>query len=139
MKLTSTIYDPDNILDFDCIERATRKKEILGSNGEARDTASHKIILLVTAPNIQENYENCQIFFPRQRYMKCSLPFREDLKLRDIVSGLKCQSILKVFFCRFGCGICDCNLGFFPDAQSSKTTLAFQVFPDYTEACPDST
>ena len=54
--------------------------------------------------------------------MKCSLPFREDLKFRDIVSGLKCQSILKVFFCRFGCGICDCNLGFFPDAQSSKST-----------------
>ena len=30
LKLTSTLYDPDNILDFDCIERATRKKEILG-------------------------------------------------------------------------------------------------------------
>ena len=30
LKLTLTLYDPDNILDFDVIERATRKKGILG-------------------------------------------------------------------------------------------------------------
>ena len=64
LKLTSTLYDPDNILDFDCIEQATRKKGILGSNGDARDTGSHKIILLATT--FKRITKIVRFFSPRQ-------------------------------------------------------------------------
>nr|XP_047127450.1 uncharacterized protein LOC124808429 [Hydra vulgaris] len=99
LKLTLTLYDPDDLTFIRTSSRVTRKRGI-GSGNHYKDTGRRKIQIITSAPKIPETYHNCKIFIEKAQINLLLFNFTGDLKLINIVSGImSCASKYLCLYC----------------------------------------
>ena len=93
LKMTLTLYDPENLLPATDTSRISRKDGI-GSGSSYRMTGVRKILLLAITPKVNESYHNVRVLLEKVKINELLYKFTGDLKLYNIVAGIMSASSL---------------------------------------------
>lgn len=96
LKLTLSIYDPNNNIPMETLHapvRVTRGQGISGSNN-FKDTGVNKLFIIAAAPKTPENYDNCKIFIEKTKINNLNYHLSADLKLANICLGIMSHASL---------------------------------------------
>ena len=83
-RLVLTLYDDEQLLHMNNGVRVT-KDEGIGCSCHFKLTGRKKIIILASAPNVPENYNNCSIILNKVDINTIAYTFTGDLKIYNIV------------------------------------------------------
>ena len=93
LKLTMTIYDPEDIIpcDGNFVKRASKPEHILAGQ-KYKDTGVNKIIILGIVEKTPESYINCKLILDKAQIHETSYIMTGDLKIYLIILHLTSSS-----------------------------------------------
>ena len=96
LKLTLSLYDPEDRLQFNNTQASSRvlRSHGIGAGQKFIKSGVNKIFILAAAPKVLETYGNCKIFLDRVLTENVKYHFAADLKMTNICLGIMTHAAL---------------------------------------------